>query len=119
MRDGFKLGDEVLFYHSNTEVPAIMGVAEVCREGYEDSFALDPKSKYFDEDAKKKGKNPWVMVDIRATRKFKAPVTRPELQKNTRLKKMLVLAKGSRLSVQPVQPEEFKAVLEMATVVAV
>lgn len=113
MRDEFKLGDQVLYYHSNTEEPAIMGIAEVCREGYEDHFAFDKKSDYFDEEAKKKGKNPWIMVDVKAVARFSHPVTREKLSQNPKLKSMMVLAKGSRLSVQPVTPAEFETVSAM------
>ncbi len=115
MRDEFKLGDQVLIYHSNTDIPAIMGVAEVAKEGYTDSTALDPKSKYFDEDSFKKGASPWIMVDVKAVKRFKTPVTREELKENEKLAKMLVLQKGSRLSVQPVSETHFEIVCKMGT----
>lgn len=113
MRDDFKLGDTVLIYHSNTEEPGIVGLAEVVREGYVDTFALDPKSKYFDEDAKKKGVSPWIMVDVRATESMGTLVTRELLKAEPKLKSMLVLQKGSRLSIQPVTENEFKLVCKI------
>ena len=113
MRDDFKLGDGVLIYHSNVEEPGIVGVAEVVREGYPDIHALDPKSKYFDEDAKAKGTNPWIMVDVKATAVLKAPVTRENLKNQSTLKTMRVLQKGSRLSVQPVDPVHFDHILKI------
>lgn len=113
LRDTFKLGDEVLFYHSNTERPAVVGLAEVVRAGHPDLTALDKQSRYFDEAASKKGVSPWVMVDVKATAKFRSPVTRPMLGASTALKQMMVLKRGARLSVQPVTPEEFKAVCRM------
>ena len=113
LRDSIKLGDRVLFYHSNTEEPAVMGVAEVVREGYEDPAALDPKSPYFDEKAKAKGQNPWFMVDVKALLRFAEPVTRARLAAEPRLKNMMVLKRGARLSVQPVTLPEFETILEL------
>lgn len=113
MRDEMKLGDGVLVYHSNCDDPAVVGTATISKEGYPDPFALDPKNKYFDEDAKKKGENPWVMVDIKADRKLPKPVNRDALRADKRCQKMMVLAKGSRLSIQPVTLAEFEAVLEL------
>ncbi|MFM8315524.1 MAG: EVE domain-containing protein, partial [Deltaproteobacteria bacterium] len=97
MRDTFKIGDQVLVYHSNVDEPAVLGIATVVREGYPDTFALDPKSKYFDEDAKKKGISPWIMVDVKATHRFKTPVTRELLKNEPRAKTMMVLQRGARL----------------------
>lgn len=113
MRDSFKKGDQVLIYHSNIDEPAVFGLATVVREGYPDPFALDPKSKYFDEDAKRKGESPWIMVDVKATHRFKNPVTREQLKKEPRVKTMMVLQRGARLSVQPVTEEHFKLILDL------
>lgn len=113
MRDQFKKGDLVLFYHSNAEPTGIFGIAEVVREAYPDSSAWDSKSKYFDGDSKKKGINPWVMVDVRAKLKFRNPVLRDHLKSETALKNMMVLQKGSRLSVQPVAESEFNHILKL------
>ncbi len=113
MRDDFKLGDLVFIYHSNTDDPSVMGVAEVVKTGYPDDSALDPKSEYFDERAKAKGQSPWVMVDVRAVQRMKIPVTRTLLREETSLKDMMVLKNGSRLSVQPVTPAEFKKVVSL------
>ncbi len=110
MRDEMKKGDGVLLYHSNCDDPAVMGTAVVDREAYPDPDAFNPKSDYFDEDAKKKGVNPWVMVDVKADEKFKTPVNRDALRADKRCRGMMVLAKGSRLSIQPVTEAEFEAV---------
>jgi predicted RNA-binding protein with PUA-like domain len=113
MRDLFKKGDGVLFYHSNTDEPGVVGTAVVVREGYPDSLALDAKSPYFDAEAKKKGVNPWIMVDVRAEAEFRVPVTRDRLAAEPKLKEMMVLRKGSRLSVQPVTAAEFETVVKL------
>ncbi len=113
MRDEFKKGDQVLIYHSNTEEPAIMGLAEVARAAYPDPQALNPKSEYFDEKAKSRGEIPWVMVDVKAIRPFATPVTRGRLAAEASLKTMMVLQRGSRLSIQPVTPAEFQKITEL------
>lgn len=113
LRDDFRLGQLGLFYHSNAEPTAAVGVLRVAREAYADPFAFDPKSDYYDAAAKKRGENPWVMVDVEAVRKFETPVTRPMLAEDPRTKGMMVLRKGARLSVQPVTAAEFRAVCEL------
>jgi len=113
MRDEFKLGDEVLVYHSNSDEAGIYGLAEVVREGHPDLAAFDPKSEYYDEKAAKKNENPWVLVDVKATARFKEPVTRPRLAAEKRLSGIMVLAKGARLSVQPVTAEHFKVICSL------
>ncbi len=113
MRDSFKKGDQVLIYHSNIDEPGVFGIATVVREGYPDSFALDPKSKYFDAQAKKKGESPWIMVDVKATHRFKNPVTRSQLKDEPRAKDMMVLQRGARLSVQPVSEDHFNLIIDL------
>lgn len=113
LRDDIKQGDRVLFYHSACKEPAIVGTAVVTREGYPDSHAFDRKSKYFD--AKSNPDDPtWYMVDIRLEHKFDQPVTLAELRERAGLKGMVLLQKGSRLSVQPVKKKEFDTILKMA-----
>lgn len=113
MRDDFRVGDRVLFYHSGVDEPVIPGLAEVSRPAYPDPFAMDPKSDYYDADAKKKGINPWVLVDVTATHRFQTPVTRDMLKNQKGLASMMVLKKGARLSVQPVTAEEFSLICEL------
>ena len=113
MRDGMKLGDRVLFYHSNADPPAVMGIATVVREAYPDSFAWDKKSKYYDE--KSTPENPvWLMVDLKLEAIFPRPVTLDELRGVAALKEMELLRKGSRLSVQPVRKAEFDWIVKQA-----
>lgn len=113
LRDELKLGHRALIYHSGIDEPAIIGVAEVVKEGYPDATALNPKHKYYDEDAAKKKATPWVMVDVKATHRFQSPVTRSALKSEKKLSDMMVLRKGARLSVQPVTKEEFESILKM------
>jgi len=119
LRDQFKTGDLVLFYHSNSEETGIFGVCKVVKEAYPDSFAWDAKSKYFDKESKKKGVNPWVMVDVKAIYEFTQPVLREALKEVSALKNMMVLKKGSRLSVQPVSSSEFEIIFKLGQPLAV
>jgi len=114
MRDEIKKGDSVLFYHSNTEIPSIVGIAEIVREAYPDPFALDAKSPYYDETLNKGRENPWVMVDLKAIARFNTPISRDDLKAQKSLSEMMVLRKGSRLSVQPVLDSEFKIIHSMS-----
>ena len=113
LRDQMKKGDEVFFYHSNADPPAIVGVATVVKEGYPDFTAFDPNEKHYD--AKSKQSEPtWMMVDIKFKRKFKRPLGLTELRELKELKDMELLRQGSRLSVQPVRPKEFETILKLA-----
>ena len=113
LRDDIQEGDRVLFYHSACKEPAVVGTAIVSRPGYPDSHAFDKRSKYYD--AKSDPENPsWFMVDVKLEQKFDAPVTLASLREKASLKEMVLLQKGSRLSVQPVKKKEFDIVLKMA-----
>ncbi len=108
-----KKGDRVLFYHSSTKPTAVVGVAEVVREAYPDSTALDKKDPHFDP--KSDPDDPtWVMVDIRAVEAFKRPVSLDEIKKVKELSKMALIRLG-RLSVQPVTSEEFERVTKLGS----
>jgi predicted RNA-binding protein with PUA-like domain len=109
MRDDMKRGDPVFFYHSNAEPTAIVGVAEVAREAYPDHTALDLKDPHFDP--KSRADVPtWMMVDLRAVEKLAHPLTLAELKGVKGLERMVLLQKGSRLSVQPVSADEWEIV---------
>lgn len=102
MRDEFKVGDQVFFYHSSCDVPGIAGIAEVVREGYPDPTALDPKSEYYDEKSARTGISRWVMVDVKAVKKSKTFLSLETIRKDERLQELLLLRPGQRLSIQPV-----------------
>ena len=110
LRDAIKIGDGVLFYHSNCPEPAIVGLAKVVRNGYPDHTALDPREKHFDP--KSTDEKPlWFMVDVQYLCPLPKPLTRDGLRQHPLLSGMGVLRKGNRLSVQPVLAEEWQAVL--------
>jgi predicted RNA-binding protein with PUA-like domain len=113
LRDEIKKGDRVLFYHSACKEPAVVGTAIVARSGYPDTHAVDPGSKYFDEKSDPSSPR-WFMVDIKLDKKFDRPVTLALLREQAALKDMVLLQKGSRLSVQPVRKKEFDKILKLA-----
>jgi len=108
-----KKSDQVLFYHSNADPPAVVGIAEVVTEAYPDDTAFDPKDIHYDPKSTP-GRPLWDMVDIKLVRIFPRPVGLDQLRREPGLKRMEVLRKGSRLSVQPVRPEEWRIVLRLA-----
>jgi len=107
------LGDHVLFYHSSCQPPGVVGLATIAKTAYPDHTAMDPKSDYYDPKVAEKGKNHWLMVDVKFERKFKSMLSLHDLKKVPGLEKML-LFKYPRLSVQPVAPEEFEIILKLA-----
>tara|TARA_B100000123_G_C25686654_1_gene408916 strand:- start:560 stop:1003 length:444 start_codon:yes stop_codon:yes gene_type:complete len=111
MRDDLKLGDMVLFYHSNTKPPHVAGIARVSREGYPDHTSWDPNSKYFDE--KSTPENPrWIMVDIEAVKEMEK-VSLIDIKANPLLDDMPLVQRGQRLSVQPVSKEQYEEICRM------
>ena len=110
LRDQIKVGDGVLFYHSNCKEPAIVGIAEVVREGYPDHTALDTREKHFDP--KSTDEKPiWYMVDVKYIRHLEKPLTRDDLRRHPVLSGMGVLRKGNRLSVMPVTAEQWQLIV--------
>ncbi len=112
MRDGMKKGDLVLFYHSNADPTAVVGVARVVRQAYPDHTAFDRKDPHYDPKSKPDAPT-WLMVDLQAVERFTHPVTLAELRGVKALERMALLQKGSRLSVQPVTADEFAAVRKL------
>jgi predicted RNA-binding protein with PUA-like domain len=108
-----KKGDRVLFYHSNADPPSVMGIAEVVKEAYPDDSAFDPRDIHYDPRSTP-AKPLWDMVDIKLVRIFPVPISLDRLRDEPKLKRMELLRKGSRLSVQPVRPEEWAIVLKLA-----
>ena len=113
MRDDMKVGDLVMFYHSNCKPPHIAGIARVKREGYPDFTSWDTTSKYYD--ANSSPDNPrWFMVDIEPVLSFENVVDLPSMREEVSLDGMPLLRKGQRLSVQPVPIENFEHIILMA-----
>jgi predicted RNA-binding protein with PUA-like domain len=113
LRDSIKKGDLVFFYHSNADPSGIAGLAEVVREGYPDWTAFEKNDQHFDPRSNPESPT-WFMVDIKHVKTFKALLTLDQLKSISALKNMVLLQKGSRLSVQPVSEKEWNAIIKIA-----
>ena len=110
MRDGMRVDDGVLFYHSSCAEPGIVGIARVAGTPYADPTQFDKKSHYYDPGSKRDEPR-WQLVDVQVLRKTRT-LTLPELRATPQLEEMLVLKKGNRLSITPVEPRQWKAILK-------
>jgi len=111
MRDDMQVGDGVLFYHSSCPEPGIAGVAEVASGVYPDATQFDADNPYFD--AKSKREEPrWLHVDVKLVRKTPL-LSLARMREEPALATMLVLKRGNRLSITPVTPQEWRAVLAL------
>ena len=109
MRDEMKIGDRILFYHSNTNPPGVAGIAEVASEPYPDPTAFDPKSKYFDP--KSDAEQPrWMLVDVKYQADLHRLVSLEEMKGMAGLEDMRAIQRGNRLSITPVTKQEFAAI---------
>jgi predicted RNA-binding protein with PUA-like domain len=110
MRDQMRVDDGVLFYHSSCAEPGIVGVARVASLPYPDPTQFDPKSPYHDP-ASKLEEPRWMLVDVQVLRKTRN-LTLPELRADPDLQDLLVLKKGNRLSITPVEPAHWRRILK-------
>lgn len=111
MRDAMRVGDGVLFYHSSCAEPGIAGLAEVASTAYPDATQFDSRSDY--HDPKSTRENPrWMNVDVKFVRKTRL-LSLKEMRSHPELATMRVLQPGNRLSITPVTPAEWKAVLAL------
>ncbi len=112
MRDQMNLGDRVLVYHSNAKPSCVVGTAFVVRTSYPDHTAWDANHEYFDP--KSDRHNPrWFMVDIQFESEFSVSLSLEMLRQVPKLSSMVLLRKGSRLSIQPVTEQEFEIVVKL------
>ena len=112
MRDDMQEGDDVLFYASNADPSGVTGLARIARAGYPDPFALKKGHKYYDEGSTL-AKPVWYSVDLGYVATFAAVVSLESLKNTKGLEQMMVIRKGSRLSVQPVTKSEFDIVARL------
>jgi predicted RNA-binding protein with PUA-like domain len=109
MRDQMQVGDGVLFYHSSCAEPGIVGIARVASAAYPDPTQFDRKSPYYDPASKKEAPR-WLLVDVQVERKTRI-LTLPELRATPGLEDLIVLRKGNRLSITPVEPKHWRQIL--------
>lgn len=113
LRDEIKTGDEVLFYLSNSDPPAVVAVCDVVKEGYPDETQFDKKNLHFEPKADPE--NPlWFQVDIKLKYELKNPVSLQKIKENKKLKDMILLRRGNRLSVIPITEKEWNEILFMS-----
>lgn len=112
LRDELQVGDGILFYHSSCEPPGIAGIAHVSAAGRPDPSQFDARSEYHDPAATRAAPR-WYEVEIEALAPFPALVTLAALRAEPALAAMALLRRGQRLSVQPVTPAEWRAVLAL------
>ena len=111
MRDGMRVGDGVLFYHSSCAEPGIVGIARVASSAYPDPTQFDPKSPY--HDPKSVPEEPrWLLVDVQVTQKTRN-LTLPELRSNPALEDLVILRKGNRLSITPVEAKHWRLITRL------
>lgn len=113
MRDEMKKGDLGFFYHSSCKVPGIVGVVEIVKEAYPDHTAHNRREKYYDPKSTEEDPR-WFMVDVKFKQKFKEIITLESLRTVKALSDMMLLRKGSRLSIQPVSKKEWNAILKIS-----
>ncbi len=113
MRDGMKLGDLVLFYHSNAEPSGVAGIAKVVTESHPDPTQFDKKSEYYDPKASAE-KPIWMMVEVEFVEEFPRVLSLAELKPVKELAKLPLVQKGTRLSVMPVANIEWDVILKLA-----
>ncbi len=107
-----RVGDGVLYYHSNADPLAIVGLARVSREAYPDTSQFDRRSPYYDAKATVEAPR-WFMVDLEPVAYLDSPLTLPFLRDQRSLEGMALLRKGQRLSVQPVSSAEWRTVCRL------
>jgi predicted RNA-binding protein with PUA-like domain len=109
LRDDMRKGDFAFLYHSSCDLPGIVGIMEIAKTGYPDPTAFDAKHHHYDADSDPQ--NPrWYVVDVRLQRRFKRVITLDELRVHaaTKLDGMLLLRRGNRLSITPVDAKHWK-----------
>ena len=111
MRDKMRVDDGVLFYHSSCAEPGIVGIGRVASTAYPDPTQFDRKSHYYDE-ASRREEPRWMLVDVQVLRKTRT-LGLPELRATPGLEDLIVLRKGNRLSITPVEPRHWRLIEKM------
>ncbi|WP_264311081.1 EVE domain-containing protein [Pseudomonas putida] len=106
------VGDEFFFYHSSCPQPGIAGIARITAAAYPDPTALDPESHYYDPKATAE-KNPWSAVDVAYVKTLPKVLDLGRLKQQAALAELPLVQKGSRLSVMPVTPEQWAAIVAL------
>jgi predicted RNA-binding protein with PUA-like domain len=111
MRDAMQIGDGVLFYHSSCAEPGIAGIARIASTAYADPTQFDPESADCDPSSKRDAPR-WLLVDVQALRRIPL-ITLAQLREKPALADMLVLKRGNRLSITPVERRHWQVILRI------
>ena len=111
MRDAMKVGDGVLFYHSNCDVPGIAGICEVSSLAYPDRLQFIKGHKYYDEKATQETPR-WFNVDVKLIRKTRL-LSLKELRATPELESLRILQRGNRLSITPIDGQEWAFIINL------
>jgi predicted RNA-binding protein with PUA-like domain len=103
-------GDLVLFYHSGNDEKGVVGVAKVAAAAHPDETQFAKADYHYDPKSKRE-KPIWYCVDVSFVKKFKRPVLLGAIKSDPELSGIMVAARGSRLSVQPVSPKHFEYIV--------
>ena len=112
MRDGMRIGDPVLFYHSSCPEPGVAGLAKVASDAYPDETQFDPANRYYDPKSTRESPR-WILVDVQVTEKTRL-VSLPELRAHPDLVDLRILRRGNRLSITPVTAHEYATIAALA-----
>jgi predicted RNA-binding protein with PUA-like domain len=114
LRDEMQKGDLAFLYHSSCEVPGIYGTVKIVRTGHPDETAFDRRHAHYDPDSKREAPR-WYAVDVKLDERWNKPITLEELKRHAtgKLRDMLVLRRGNRLSITPVSAAEWEFVIAL------
>ncbi len=110
MRDEMRIGDKVFFYHSSCKEPGVVGIMKVVSKPYADPTQFDPESQYYDPKSDEDEPR-WMLVDVEFVRKLSRTITLAELKAHPGLDGMILLRRGNRLSIMPVDKAHWDLVL--------
>ena len=108
-----QVGDPILFYHSSCKVPGVYGLAKVASKPYADPTQFVKDGHYYEPRATRE-KPVWFLVDVAFVKEFKEPITLTDIRDNAKLKSMMILQPGSRLSVTPVDMTHYEIITGLA-----
>jgi predicted RNA-binding protein with PUA-like domain len=114
LRDEMVVGDLAFMYHSSCDEPGIVGVIEIAKPGYPDHTAFDRKHEHYDAASQPEAPR-WYMVDVRLKQRFSRVISLDELRRHEskQLREMLLLKRGNRLSITPVDASHWKFILSL------
>ena len=113
MRDRMKIGDGVLFYHSNCDVPGVVGLASIASEAYPDPTQFDPEHAHYDAGSTQEQPR-WLLLDVKFERKLARTISLAELREHAdRLDGLALLTRGNRLSIMPVRAPHWRYILNL------